>query len=70
MATKLTHETIRKQLHQREDEGNPSGTYFAVIVLVMLLGFVATYFWINNGQQVLESPLLQQGAHLTPHDAY
>ena len=41
MATKLTHETIRKQLHQREDEGNPSGTYFAVIVLVMLLGFVA-----------------------------
>ena len=68
MATKLyEHHEIQ---HQRENEdGNPTGTYFAIITLLVLLTLVGMYFWISHGTQVLESPVLQQGVHLTPHDA-
>lgn len=68
MATKLT--LSKQQLRQRKDEGNPAGTYFAITAMLVLLALVSIYFWIDNGHQFLESPLVQQGVHLTPHDAY
>jgi hypothetical protein len=68
MATKLS--LTKQQLREREEEGNPAGTYFAITAMLVLLALVAIYFWIDNGHQVLESPIVQQGAHLTPHDAY
>jgi hypothetical protein len=69
MATKLNlHDIHQQQLD--EHEGNPKGTYFAITAMLVLLALVAIYFWIDNGHQFLESPVVQQGKHLTPHDAY
>ena len=67
MATKL-HLTPA-QIREREEEGNPAGTYFAITAMLVLLALVAIYFWIDNGHQFLKSPTLQQSMHLTPQDA-
>ena len=66
--SKLTSHQLNEKLHQREDEGNSAGTYFAIAAMVVLLAMVSIYFWIDNGHQFLESPVVQQGKHLTPHD--
>lgn len=69
MATKLT---LSKQLKQqrKSEVGDSTGTYFAIVTMAALLVMVSVYFWIENGNQVLASPTLQQNERLTPHDAY
>ena len=74
MATKLHMQDQLHDVHQQQRdvatvEGNPSGTYFAIAAMFVLLALVAIYFWVDNGHQMQTSPVLQQGAHLTPHDA-
>ena len=67
MATRLTKEF---EHHDDAEEGNPAGTYFAIIAMLVLLALVSVYFWIDHGRQVLASPVLQSNSKLTTHDAY
>ena len=64
MATTLHHPKTAAELHRqkvlRAQEGDPSGTYFAVAAIIALLAIVTVYFVVTNVSDLSGSPMFGQ----------